>query len=267
MKNFLTLISIALALVVAGCGANASPDTAAAESAQPDDARGGTGRGGPGGSGEVVQVSGSTAQVQNEEGQVAVTWTSTTSFTQQVASDLSAVTVGACVVVQSDQDTTGEEIAATSVRVSEATDGTCAIGAGTGAGTGAEGREGPEGGERTPPAGAPSDAPEGAADAPARTGTRVIGEVTAVSATGFTVSAQQPDAEEASDVIVSVSTDTTVAATVAASATDVVVGRCITSGGEADETGAITATTIAISDMVDDACATATAGQRPQAAE
>ena len=43
------------------------------------------GPGGPGGSGKVAAVAGSTAQVQGQGGQVAVTWTSKTTFTQQVS--------------------------------------------------------------------------------------------------------------------------------------------------------------------------------------
>ena len=47
------------------------------------------GQGGPGGSGKVAAVSGSTAQVQGQGGQVAVTWTAKTTFTQQVSAKAS----------------------------------------------------------------------------------------------------------------------------------------------------------------------------------
>ncbi len=253
MKTLLTLTMLALALVLVGCAAS-EPTNAAAETASGQEA--GADRAGRGGSGEVVELAGSTAQVQNQQSQVAVTWTVSTTFTQQVDADLAAVTVGACVVVRSEDDADGDDVAATTVQVTEATDGSCARGAGT------QARERPEGGDRTPPA----DAPDQAADGAGRGGAGVIGEVTAVSATGFTVAAQQPGSEDVSDVTVTVSATTTMSATADATASDVAVGRCITSDGEADETGAITATSIAISDSVDGECAAGAGGQRPRAA-
>jgi hypothetical protein len=249
MKTSLAIWLMTLALLVAGCGAGSSDDTtAAAASANTDPA----GRGGPSGSGEVVDVADSTAQVQNQQGQVAVSWTDDTTFTQQVDADLSAVTVGSCVMVTTGDsaDASETDVAAATVRITESTDDGCAAGAGPGGG-GAGDR--PEGG--TPPSGAP----DGGARAMGTSG-----EVTAVSDSGFTVEATQPGSDTTSTVVVTVSSDTTYTTTAEASADDVTVGRCVTSRGEADDTGAITATTIAISDKVDDACSTGFGGMRPQ---
>ena len=54
----------------------------------------------PGASGKVAAVDGTTIQVQSpQDGQVAVTWTASTTFTQEVAASLADVKVGDCVVV------------------------------------------------------------------------------------------------------------------------------------------------------------------------
>ena len=101
----------------------------------------------PGASGTVAAISGKTIQVQNEQsGQVAVTWTAKTAFTQQVDAALADVKVGACVAVTSDaQSTDGDPVTATSVRITEATDDGCAGGMGGGMGGGPGGGERPRG--------------------------------------------------------------------------------------------------------------------------
>ncbi len=126
------------------------------------------GPGGPGASGRIAAIDGKTVQVQDEmSGQVAVTWTGKTDFTAEVDADLDDVTVGSCVAVMDDQ-----------VRITEAMDGEC-------------GRPGGPGGDGPPPSDMPSDGP-------VRIG-GTVGEVTAVSDTGFTVGDEQ----------VTVSADTT----------------------------------------------------------
>ena len=177
----------------------------------------------PGASGTVAAISGSTAQVQNEQsGQVAVTWTAKTAFTQQVDATLTDVKVGACVAVTADGETTdGDPVAASSVRITQATDDGCAAGfggMGGGPGGGGPGGGGPEGGER--PEGAPTDLPSDLpTDRPGmagRAGGGTFGEVTAVSADGFTVSSTRPGED----------TKTTVEVTVAGATTYTTNARC-----------------------------------------
>ncbi|GAB2781176.1 hypothetical protein GCM10027020_38410 [Nocardioides salsibiostraticola] len=269
MKKPLVLTVLALGLVLAGCGSSeTATDTAADTAAAPAQvaAAGGRGGGVPEGSGEVVQIDGSTAQVQNDAGQVAVTWTNVTTFTQQVDTDLAGVAVGVCVAVTSDDDSEGEEIAAGDVRITEMGDEGCARGGGNGA-NGVDG-------ERTDTARPrPTDLPDGTTEgAPAGgrgegRGTGVLGEVVSVSETGFTVAGQDPEDGSTTDIVVSVSSDATFTATADAKASDITVGRCVTSGGDADDTGSITAETIAISDPVDGACVAGFGGRRPQATE
>jgi hypothetical protein len=82
----------------------------------------------------------------------------------------------------------------------------------------------------------------------------VSGEVTAVSAAGFTVDAVAPGSEDATSRKVSVADDTTFTTTATASATDVKVGVCVTTRGDTDGTGAVAATSMQISEAVDGAC-------------
>lgn len=277
MKRFIStsVLCLTIGLTAAACGGSSGDATdstsQAAGQAQGSQAQAQGGRG-PGGSGEVTEVSGSTAQVKGQESQVAVSWTDSTTFTQQVSAAAADVTVGSCVMVTSadSSDSSTDTVAAATVRITEAVDGECsAMGGGGPQGGGPGGGEAPSG-ER--PTDRPSDAPDGG-DGQGRPGGGqrggfAVGEVTAVTDAGFTVSSQQPGAaaDEATTVTVTTSADTTYTTTAEASADDVTVGACVTSRGEADDTGAITATTISVSQPVDGACASGFGGGRPAAA-
>jgi hypothetical protein len=255
MKHVLatSILCVTVGFVAAGCGSSTS-DGSAPASEQTAQAAGG-GRT-PGGSGKVTEVSGSTAQVQGNDAQVAVSWTGSTTFTTQVGADASAVTVGSCVMVTSDQSgdaTSTTKIAAASVRVTKKTDDSCTTGGQSG-GRPANG-EAPDGTRPTDmptdmPSGAPSGAPGG------QRGGFAVGEVTAVSGSGFTVASTMPGADDSSTTKIAVTTSdaTTYTTTKTGSAGDVKVGVCLTSRGKADDTGAITATTIAVSQPVDGEC-------------
>jgi hypothetical protein len=223
---------------------------------------GGTQAGGPGGGrfpgafGEIAAVQGKTLQVQNPQtGQVAVTYDARTRITQEVDAALSDVTVGSCVVVGSDSNgptgsagsatgTATDAVVATSVRISQPTDGSCQAGIGGdgGALTGA------------PPSELPSGAPSGAPSDGTRAFGGAFGQVTAVSAGGFSVQSVRPGSSEEQTVSVSVSSDTTYSTEAAAQSSALKVGRCVQATGDADATGAITATRIAVSDKVDGQC-------------
>jgi hypothetical protein len=235
-----TASAVLLIATLSACGGGNDP-----EATDAPDVRGGVPGGmPPGASGKVADVSGHTAQVQGPSGgQVAVSWTGETTFTEEVDATLADVTVGACAMVTSaDEDTDPEatEVAAATVRVEQPTDGDC--------------------GQR--PEGAPTDLrttmPEGEPPAGAPDGVRrgfgTAGQVTAVSADGFTVSAQRPGDDAATDVVVTVGEETTVTTTAAAKASAVEVGRCVDARGESDDTGAVTATSISVSDPVDGEC-------------
>jgi len=260
----LTAGTVALLMSLSGCGKDQTADAATDP--------GGTGyvdsgpqgstdfAGPPGASGEVADVTGRTMQVQNPvTGQVAVTWTAKTSFTQQVAASLDDVSVGDCVMVTSTSDssasTDSSAISADTVRITPAVDGECAAAADRGAGPGGLGQlmtSGPA------PEGMPTDAPsdlgqrvEGPAGA--------FGKVSAVSASGFTVASVRPTApgsteSAATAVAVTVTDDTSYTTTAKATSAAVKVGLCVDARGDEDSTGAVTADTIAVSPKVDGQC-------------
>jgi hypothetical protein len=253
----------ASALVLAaltGCGggdktATDSSGTSGAAAAETPAAGAGAGGlgGGPGASGTVAAVTGTTMQVQSDAaGQVAVSWSADTTFLQQVDGTLADVAVGTCVMVTSDAETTeGDPVAATAVRITESQDDGCTGGFGGGPGSGRPTdlpTDLPTDRPTDPPEGMPSGGPGGGF------GGGTFGEVTAVSGSGFTV--------ESGDDTVEVTVDgaTTYSTTAAATAAAVEVGRCAVAVGEADDTGAVAATTINLSDPVDGECTTGLRG-------
>jgi hypothetical protein len=239
----------------------------------------------PGATGKVAAITGSTAQVQNQtDGQVAVTWTSSTAFTQEVSTTAAAIKVGSCVVVGSAQTSTGSTtttqptaVTATTVRITPATGGTCSPGFGgrtggfggqgggpqfSGGGPGgAAGGSGGGGFEGTPPSGFPSGGPNGANGRTFRGfGGGAFGKVTAVTANGFTVSSTRPNRSTGQSTTTTVTVTetgtTTYTTTVKGAASDVKVGVCVRAQGTTDSTGAVTARTVAISQPVNGECTT-----------
>jgi hypothetical protein len=270
-----TASSVLLVATLAACGSDSSDGgadtgTSTQQEGAPNADGGMAGGAFPGASGEVAAVSGSTAQVQSQQsGQVAVTWTKDTTFTAQVDAALEDVTVGSCVTVTSADDTASgdatepaTEVTAATVRVTEATDDGCGFGGGGGGGAMPGGGERPEGMPTDMPSDMPtdlpsdmpSDMPSGAPGGMRSGGFGTAGEVTAVSADGFTVSATTPGSDETTEVTVTVDGATTYTTTAAAKASAVTVGACVTARGDSDDTGAVTADTISVSQPVDGEC-------------
>lgn len=207
----------------------------------------------PGAVGKVAAVADNIAQVQGVQGQVAVSWTNATTFTKEVAASLADVKVGTCVLVLPvDQGNgTGSSgsgvpttVAASGVRISEPTGGTCSP------------VRGPDGAGGPQLQGAPpSGAPQGGTRPPQMRGLGgAMGKVTAVSASGFTVSSVMPGSTAATTVTVTVGAATTYTTTVKAAPADVKVGVCVQAQGTADDTGAVTATRIEVSTPQDGQC-------------
>ncbi len=249
----------ATALLVSACGSSADNTGAPSRGSTdngPQTSQDGPAGQFPGASGKVAAVADGTAQVQGLQGQVAVTWTGSTVFTKEVSATLADVKVGSCVAVSSADDTTSGSttpptaITAGTVRITQPTNGSCALGGrGPGAGPGA----GPGGGPQlngTPPSGAPSGGP--------RPQIRAIGgafgEVTAVSGTGFTVSSVMPGSNDKTTVTVTAAAATTYTTTAPGAASDVKVGVCVQAEGTTDDTGAVTAKTMAVSTPKDGQC-------------
>jgi len=197
----------------------------------------------PGANGEIAAIDGRTLQVQNPmEGQVAVTYTDKTAITAEVDAALSDLEVGDCVMVMGEGE---DDIAATTVRItSAADDGSCAPG-------GPGGMQSLEGGP--PPGISSGEMPEGMPDrAVAMTG--AFGEVTAVAADSFTVETVMPGQDESTTRDVTASNDTTFTDTVDTTADALKVGKCVSVRGDRDETGAVTADSIAVAEPVEGQC-------------
>lgn len=263
MKRILTLSATALVLAVSlsGCGEeDVDQDPASAQSSQQP----GSGRpgGGQPGSGQVAAVDGSTAQVQGSSSQTAVTWTSSTTFTQQVAGSLDDVTAGSCVVVSGEGDDT---VTATSVRITEAEGDDCSGGFGGPGGDRPDRGDAPQDRPSDAPTDRPSDAPRGMGGGMG--GGLAAGRVTAATDSGFTVASTRPGSDESSSVTVAVTDDTTYTTTEKADADDVKVGVCVQTRGESDSKGAVTATSIAISPAADGECVSRGPGGRGGAPE
>ena len=242
-----TVALVALLAALAACGSD-DPSSSAATDPGAGGAPASGAPGGvqpPGAFGEIAAADGKTLQVQGQAGQVAVTWTAKTDITQQVAAALSDVAVGSCVMVGSaDQGEDASAVTAASVRISQPVDGSCQGGFG--------------GGDR--PSGAPSGMPSGAppsgmpSDGARPGGGGALGQVTAVTAVGFTVESTLPGADAATTVTVTVAVATTYSASAAADGSALEVGRCVQATGDADSTGAVTATRISVTDKVDGSC-------------
>ncbi len=258
-----------IGLLAAGCGSSAKQDAAPAGYGQAGGQAGAQAGRTPAGSGKVTDVTGSTAQVQSQDSQVAVSWTGSTTFTKEVTTDASAIKVGTCVTAfaapTTGKATSSDTVAATTVRIVPSTNGTCTVQGGFGGGARAGGTPPggtPEGGTRPRPTNRPSNG------AGRGFGGGAIGKVTKVTATGFTVASEQrgsgSTAATTKDVTVTTNGSTVFSTTAKAAASDVKVGVCVTSRGKANDTGAIAATTIAVSQPVDGTCGFGGFAARPQ---
>jgi Domain of unknown function (DUF5666) len=282
-----------LLFAVSACGGGSTPSsTTPTSGAQPTQsaAAGGSapGQGFPGASGKVAAISGKTLQVQSVlSGQVAVTYTTKTKFTEAVKTTASALKVGSCVSVRGPDEQAGTAatagpVTAVSVQLSPPVNGACGARGLAGAGDGL----GRNGGGFTPPTGRPTGAPGGGAGAGGGTrgggfaGARpVSGEVTAVSGSTITVAqvsfggaragvaaggaTASPSAKPTTTpVVVTTTAATTYTKTVSATAKDLAVGLCVTAVGTANDTGAVAASFIASQPAVNGECTGGFGGRR-----
>ena len=263
--------AVVTALALAACGPSSGSGDAGAPAGASTSAPTGTAGGGAGGqrppgvNGLIAAVTGSTMQVQTRTDQTAVTWNDSTTFTTTASATLADVTVGACVTVlepasSGSATTSGSgsgpatSVTAASVDVRPAVNGQC-----TGFGA-------------TPPGGAPTGSPTtGAAGGrgSGEVGRRALaGQVTAVS--GDTITVQETLRPRGTDtatatpttatVTVTTNASTTYTAQESAAASAVTVGECATALGKADDTGAVTATSISVRPATNGNCTTGFGG-------
>jgi len=279
-----TVLGLGVALTLAACGGGStsagSDPTSASSSATASSGgsgstggtSGGAGTNGPAASGLIAAVDGTTMQVQSQQnGQVAVDWTSTTTFTEQVTVAASTIKAGDCVTAIGASDsstsssTASTAFTAATVTVSEPTNGTCTGGFG-GAGTrpsdaptGAAPSGAPAGG--TAPTGAPgggaapSGAPGGAAN---RTSAIASGSVVSVSGSTLVIASRDfgsgTSGSTTTNKTVTLDSTTRITTEKTATSTAVKTGLCATAQGAADDTGTVTATSIALTQSVDGTC-------------
>ena len=262
-------IALVSALALAACGPSSGSGDAGAPAGASTSARTGTAGGGqrtPGVNGLIAAVTGSTMQVQTRTDQTAVTWNDSTTFTTTASSTLADVTVGTCVTVlepapSGSATTSGSgsapatQVTAASVDVRPAVNGQC-TGFGGGGGAGAA------------PTGSPATGTAGGR-ASGDVGRRAFaGQVTTVS--GDTITVQETLRPRGTDtatatpttatVTVTTNASTTYTAQESAAASAVTVGECATALGKADDTGAVTATSISVRPATNGNCTTGFGG-------
>lgn len=278
-----------LTLALAGCGSSASvgssSSTTAASGVSSTSAsgRGGSGGNRPGTSGLIAAIDGRTLQVQNTSEQVAVTYTSSTKISDEAKVAASTLKVGDCVSARparssapaSGSPTAGptqsSTVAATTVQIISTSGAACT--------TGFRGGAGRFGGR---PSDAPTDAAGQATSGDASGGSTgrgrgvggggfggigfgATGAVTAVSDGSFTVkalsfggsrqgSSSARPSPTTRNVIVTYTGSTTFTARRTATASAIKTGLCVTALGKADDTGAVTASSLALRTAVDGSC-------------
>ena len=268
------LLAVACAglLLLGGCSAAPTATQSADKPSGTATARAGgnaTARAGgnrvPGTFGLIADISGTTLQVQGSSGQTAVTYTDTTTITSQTAGSTADLTQGSCVSVRG---AAASGTAATSITISSPVNGQCvnSPGGGFGGGGGTPPSGAPQGGMPSgapeggmpsgdPQGGRPSGDPQGGRPSGAPGGGQgggVVGTVQSFANGTLTVAVTQGGS--ASDSTVTVADTTTITKSVTADAAALKVGTCAWANGTTDNTGAVAATSIRVSEAVNGAC-------------
>jgi hypothetical protein len=243
--------ALAVLVLAAACGSatGSQGTTTGRQSSGPQVSQQGTGSF-PGATGKIAALSGKTMQVQNQQqGQVAVSYTGSTSFSQEVKTTAKALKVGDCVMVSSRQSSGASTatVAATTVRISQPVNGSCAAGFGGGRGA--------RGGQGGAPSNLPSNLPTNRPSGGPAFGGGAFGQVTALGNGGFTVKSTLPGGGSSRTTNVTYSATTAWTTTAKASASALKVGRCVTATGKTDATGAVSARRVSISSPVNGQCA------------
>jgi hypothetical protein len=246
------LVGLAGACILAACSSPSGSNAPTASASSPSrTSSGAPSQRGPAASGTIAAITGTTMQVQNEQtGQVAVTWTSFTKFTHQVSATIAAVKAGNCVTAIAPSGTSGSaaSFTAISLAVSKPVGRSC-----TGNVANSDGQR-PSGSPSllTPggsmASGSPSGLPRDAG------GAVVTGTVRSVSGTTLVIAARQPGSNATANKTVTVGPRTKITADAETTARSLRVGKCVSAQGKTDSSGAVTATSVWISDPVNRQC-------------
>jgi hypothetical protein len=268
----LTGAGLLLLAGLAGCGTSkASTNGAASVVPLPSGSRGpGAGRGAaPAAYGMAAAISGNSVQVQDPAtGQVTVTFTASTGFSQTRSVTVAALAVGDCVTAIGQRPSSSSaapggspgadrptSFAAASVSIAPAVNGSCSA-AGFGGGNRPSGR--PTGAR---PSG--SARPSGGFGGGGFGGV-ATGKLSALSADTMSVQVTGRAGQAGTVDQVSLTAGTTYTETVTVNSSALKVGECVTAVGSTNSTGAVSATRISLSTPGPNGC-TVGFGRRPQA--
>jgi hypothetical protein len=237
------LLAVVALVALSACGGGGTPTQASSPTPAVQPSPGPSSP--PGAAGTIAAITGSQLEVQNPRiGQVTVSLTSKTTLTETVKGTASDLAAGDCVVVSGNASAgtspSGGPFTASTIRITSTT-GTC-TGLGGPFGEGGPGGGGPGGGGGTfpRPSGTPFPRPSGSF-AP-----RAFGTIASISGSTLVVHGTDRTGSTTSTTVTLTGT-TTVTKIVTASRKDLAVGKCVSAIGPADQTGAITATSIEVS--------------------
>jgi uncharacterized protein DUF5666 len=223
MRRFVAPALVPLLLVLAACAGNVS--ASAQPKASPSPGRGFRN----GAAGQLVKITGATLILSGRNGDTTVDFDSSTRITRTSTASVADIAPGTCIVATGQKDA-GGVVTATRVRITPATNGSCAGPVtgqfGGGGGGGFPGFATPRPGRPTPPADFGFAA----------------GLVTAVSGTSITVKAAT-----GATSTVTVPTTVGVSKTSEGKAADLQIGECVAAAGPRDASGTVKARMLTIS--------------------
>lgn len=250
----LIALGVAAAFALAGCSGSSASNYIPASSTPSQGQRAPQGA-----FGTIAAVGPSNVEVQNpQNGQVTVNYGSSTTFDTVVGAALQDVTVGSCVAVTPANNTpAGPNVAARTVLISRPTGNGCTRANGFGGGGTGGGQPGGGNPSRQPRPSQPNGGGNG------NGGPRgAFGSVTAVNGNTFTVHDTAPaNGNAPADTTVTVDPSTTYQKNVAADAHALAVGKCVAALGPTDDTGAVIARSMTITDPGQNGCTTFGGGQ------
>lgn len=282
--------AVGLSVVLAACGGGAKTATTAPPAGAPGPGGGpGTAFRGPAASGQVASISGSSMEVQSQQdGQETVSWTPSTSFTATKDVSESSVLAGYCVTATG--TSSGGVISAQTVAITQpGSNGSCA-GFGVGlrgvprrisGGAGGEGFAGGPGilgsgsGGKSGGSSSSGSLPSGVANLGIATGKVTSVNGLTITISGYAISPGSFRRQAASGSTSSSSTTTLPASTLHftvspsttytqradATSSSLAVGECVTAQGSTDSTGAVIATSVAVTPAVNGSCPAGAGGR------
>lgn len=253
-------VVLGVVVLAAACGGGSSTSTGATAAASGGAAPSAAPTARPGTTGTISAVNPSSIFVQNQQtqSQVTVNFTGTTTFSQTITANAAALKVGDCVTATaaapgatpSARPSAGASripvtaLTATAVVITSTT-GNCTTGGGFGANPSAR----PSGGFRPSGGARPSGAARGGFGG---FGQAAFGKVASVGSGTFVVSSTRNNAT--SMVTVTTTSATTYREMETGTKANLKVGLCATAIGNTDDTGAVTARTIALSSPTSTGC-------------